>query len=186
MNESPRFSENGFLPPYLGKIEEQAGYSPHLLTSSEVVHLLGYTPTRRKMLRQFFMFRKKLHKCGVQRGVQWLGGSFVEKTEVTRSREPQDIDVVTLFGEHMPMIYNRIISEIPAFTDPAAMKENFALDSYFVKLPTTQSQNLDEITFWSSLFGHSKQNVWKGYICLDLDRRLAQDDNALILLNEAQ
>ena len=149
----------------------------------EVVKLLGYTGPRQKMLANFLAVRALLHEAGVQRGEQWLAGSFVERTAQTRSREPADIDLVTVFGEHEDDVYNGIVERIPQFQSPQAMKRRYDLDAYYFQLPSGGSADLGDLLFWSAFLSHTTQNVWKGYVRVELDPNWALDAEAVRLLN---
>ena len=177
------FGTNGLLPPYLGVRTERVGYSPHLFTLPEVVELLGYTGARRGLLRRLLTVRAELHAAGVRRGEQWLAGSFVERTELTRDREPQDLDLVTLFGQHDPLVYRRLMQRIPQFQDPAAMQERFGLDAYYFRRPDGSDDSLDDLLYWSAFFSHTTQNVWKGYVRVLLNPEEALDAQAVRDLN---
>ena len=149
----------------------------------EVVETFAVTAARRTILRNVLVVRKVLQACGVINGVQWLGGSFVEQTALTRGRDPNDIDLVTYFGEHAATVYNELLRRLPEFTDPSQMQAKYLIDNYFEQFLRDQTDMLGKVVYWSNLFGHTQQNVRKGYLQVSLDPAWALDAEALTLLN---
>ena len=129
----------------------------------------GNTPARREIAAAFLDYRAALHGVGLTRGFQWVNGSFVEDSLQNRAREPRDVDVVTFF--HMPEGYG-----------PESLPDSFlevmtlgspriptSIDAYHVVLDAGDLRYLsNRITYWNSLWSHTRDGKWKGYLEIDL------------------
>lgn len=90
----PPFTIDGVLPPYVGPSGPGGAFedlSPYEVSATEVVATLGATQNRQDILRNWLAHRGLLRDAGIQRGFQWLDGSFLEQ------KEPNDLDVVSFF-----------------------------------------------------------------------------------------
>ena len=63
--------------------------SPYVVTALEVVTSLGTSEARKTILRGWLLHRATLRAVGLDRGFQWLDGSFVEDKVL------KDLDVVS-------------------------------------------------------------------------------------------
>jgi hypothetical protein len=63
--------------------------SPYVVTALEVVTSLGTSEARKTILRGWLLHRAALRAVGLDRGFQWLDGSFVEDKVL------KDLDVVS-------------------------------------------------------------------------------------------
>ena len=92
-------------------------------------------------------------------------GSFVENIEQSSApRSPEDIDVVTFFYWNENNVFYREL------LDPRITKPNFNVDAYGVEL----GKPLDvatavQIGYWHGMWSHRRNQVWKGFIQVDLD-----------------
>src|SRR5690606_2626974 len=97
----PNFDHNFVIPPHLGDPTKLIQVSPYLTTTLELCQVLGYNPERRRILSKFLQFRQRMNDHKITKGFQWLDGSFLENVEITESRSPNDLDVVTFYAiEH--------------------------------------------------------------------------------------
>lgn len=115
-------------------------------------------------------------------GFQWVDGSFVTDITKIEGREPRDIDVVTFF--HLPTGYTqdalrRAYSDL---FDRARNKSLYATDALFLVLDNTNLHYLAQrFAYYNSLWSHTRQWEWKGYLELDLSGN--QDTQARTVLN---
>jgi len=78
----PDFNNIGLLPPYgYEGVAEIDGRSPYPTTLINFVERFAITAERTKLLQGFLDYRKNLRATGLDSGIQWIGGSFVEDCE---------------------------------------------------------------------------------------------------------
>ena len=178
----PSWNDKGLLPPYLGDPRSIANRSPYQISLADLVSQFGYTKARRQILSGFLNFRAALHQVGLVQGFQWVNGSFVGDIMKIENREPRDIDVVTFF--HLPEGYTqpdfyRVHSEI---FDRARNKDLYAMDALFLVLDSNDLRYLaNRFAYFNSLWSHTRQGEWKGYLALDLSTN--DDTVAWTMLN---
>ena len=121
---------------------------------------------------------------GLTRGFQWINGSFLENVEDNENRDPEDIDVVTFF--HLPNGYTEeslYEAHQPVF-DPNHIKSKYEVDAHYIQLDT---DHMDYIirssTFWYSLWSHTQDGRWKGYLQIDLANN--EDETARTEIGES-
>ena len=176
------WNASGLLPPYLGHPASSARRSPYAVSITDMVSRFGNTPVRRQILSGFLDFRSALHQAGLVQGFQWVDGSFVTDITKIEGREPRDIDVVTFF--HLPTGYTqdalrRAYSDL---FDRARNKSLYATDALFLVLDNTNLHYLAQrFAYYNSLWSHTRQWEWKGYLELDLSGN--QDTQARTVLN---
>jgi hypothetical protein len=170
----PDFDHNGLLPPHGHDATKRSNRSPYASTLLEVIKKLGWSSHRRSLLMGLIDYRAELRKIGLF-GVQWLDGSFVERHD----KEPNDIDVVTFVSsEHRAAVAQPGFSRLQS----PASKQAFGVDAYFVGVNTSETYRA-QVVYWSGLFGHSREGVWKGMIEVPLGSDDAdQDEHAAALL----
>lgn len=83
------FTKQGLLPP----VDARWGNSPIALSPEDLVHQLGRSKERIKLLQSLFRYRAELRAAGVT-GFQWVHGDFVEDCEGTREEPPFAIEVM--------------------------------------------------------------------------------------------
>lgn len=182
----PEWNSQGFLPPILpGEKGHSLSRSPYAINCMELVSRFGTNAQRRSILQGFLDYRKQLHALGLVQGMQWLDGSFVENIEALESRAPNDIDVVTFanipVGESQKSLVNRNMS---IFTN-AETKRAFNVDAYYVFLGEKADQGfIKQITYWYSMWSHTRSEQWKGFLQVDLNN--TDDESAVELLSSLQ
>ena len=159
----PAFQANGILPPFVGDVA-MGRRAPYRTTMPECVVAFGTLARRRVILRGLLAYRAQLRAAGVAKAFQWLDGRFVEEL----SREPNDVDVVTL-AEQVP-IGAALLPHRDLFL-AAKAKASFHCDGYFVQLGITNRAKVVERTaYWYGLFSHRRGSLeWKGLVEVQLD-----------------
>ena len=175
-NGIPEWDTSGMLPASVPEAPVARERSPYVVSLYEVAMRFGHTGPRRRLLIGLLDFRAELHRAGLTRGFQWLNGSFVENVEELRERQaPADIDVVTFFYIPNGHTAQSLVESFPALFDGKASKDAYAIDAYFVQLnQTTSEEIIGEATYWYSLWSHTRNGRWKGY----LQVALSGDDDA--------
>lgn len=178
----PAFDHNNVLPPHLGDPRVRGDLSPFPATSLEVCERFGGSAERRAILEKWLGFRGQLHALGITTGFQWLDGSFLEDVEATESRAPNDLDVVTFYsmppGEMALDFLNRIQESLPAFFDRRLSRMAFSLDHFGIHLGSSGAALVDHVRYWSGLFSHRRDGVWKGMLRVDLNTPV--EDNTAV------
>ena len=165
INPIPDWDVSGFLPAN----DQGQPTSPYEASLSDVVTRFGDTEARRRLFIGLLDFRSELHKAGLAQGFQWIDGSFVENIEDIEDRSPRDIDVVTFF--HIPYNHTQetLLQQFPNVFHRQKVKDTHKIDSYFVTLnQVTSARLISRSIYWNSLWSHNRDNVWKGYLQLDL------------------
>lgn len=169
----PAFDHNHVLPPHLGDPRVRGDLSPFPATSLEVCERFAASPERRGILGRWLDFRGKLHALGITTGFQWLDGSFLEDVETSKNRPPNDLDLVTFYavpaGEAPADFLNRVNNALPAFFDRRLSKMAFSLDHFSVHLGSPGAALVDHARYWSGLFAHNRDGVWKGMLRVELN-----------------
>ena len=169
----PAFNVSGVLPPYVGDSPTvKAEMSPYQTTMTALVKRFATSPERIEILMGLIGYREKLRSLGLQDGFQWIDGSFVEQVELTRSRPPADVDVVTF--ARRPAItdeewVNLAQANVQLF-DQTAVKTQFKCDAYFVDLGINPALIVSDTRYWFGLFSHQRDtSLWKGMLAVPLD-----------------
>ena len=102
-------------------------------------------------------------------GYQWLDGSFLEDVEARENRPPNDLDLLTLYWGYDLKFQKLLRREFPEFSDPSLSKKNFQLDHFPIDIGISPDLTVENIRYWIQLFGHNRDNIWKGMIRVDLD-----------------
>ena len=166
----PGWDATGIIPP--NHPDDPAGgtRSPYAVSLLELTVRLGDTERRRSLLDGLLRFRAALHTAGLTMGFQWIDGSFVENIEETEDRPPNDIDVVTFF--HIPDGHTQesLLQDFPRLFTPGQAKTDYGIDAYFVPLNQMPVENIiGRTAYWHSLWSHTRDGLWKGYLQVDLD-----------------
>ncbi|MDN4013690.1 hypothetical protein QX233_14525 [Chryseobacterium gambrini] len=165
----PDFDHNNVLPPHLGNPALISDISPYECTTLELCKKFSTSPHRVNLLEKFIEFRMKMRDSGMNCGFQWMDGSFLENIEVSESRQPRDIDVVTFFqGLTIPQLYD-IKVVFPEFFSPKLAKNIFFLDHYFVPIDHDPISTVESARYWIQLFTHKRNGIWKGMLKIPLD-----------------
>ncbi len=179
----PAFDHNGVLPPHRGDPRRRAELSPYPVTSLQVVERFFTSPEREAILRGWLALRTQLVADGMTDGFQWLDGSFMEDIERRETRPPGDIDVVT-FYRPAPAFHIQFAAlvALPAWADRDAAKQTYHVDHFLVDLTVAGEVLVDHTRYWSGLFSHTRDAVWKGMLRVQLQTP-ADDQAALDRLN---
>jgi len=170
----PDWNAQGVLPPNDPVNPTSAERSPYIISLTDFVLHFGTTEKRQDILIGFLDFRANLRTAGLDKGFQWIDGSFLENVETIESRKPADIDVVTFL--HLPagQTQQSFASAHPEIFDHAVTKTRFHVDAYFVSLDDNLPAYLVKSSaYWYSLWSHRRNGQWKGYLQIDLS---ATDD----------
>ena len=175
VNPIPDWDLSGVLTPIDDNGEPSSPYEVSLL---DVVARLGGSEPRRRLLKGLLDFRARLHDANLDRGFQWIDGSFAENVELIRERPPADIDVVTFFYIPAEHTEESLISTFPELFDHRVVKETHSVDSYFVPMNQVIPQRLiSRSAYWNSRWSHRRGDfLWKGYLQVDLS--IGQDAEA--------
>lgn len=122
------------------------------------------------MLSGLLRFRSELRDVGIVSGFQWINGSFVERIESIDSREPGDIDVVTFY--HLPGDHTQSTLQAarPSLFSTKENRTRHKVDAFFVALDQSQPEYIVRMSaYWYSMWSHTHDNVWKGFVQIDLD-----------------
>ncbi|MBE7539342.1 MAG: hypothetical protein HS122_13135 [Opitutaceae bacterium] len=178
----PAFDTNNVLPPHLGNAISRADLSPYECTSIDLVARYATSAARASILRGFLDFRHKLQLRGLTIGYQWLDGSFLEDIEKLENRNPQDLDVLTVFWGYDSAFLNQLAGAFPAFIDPAESKRTYHLDHFPLWADESPWGAVENTRYWIQLFTHRRDGVWKGMLKIPLGSP-ADDDQARQDLN---
>ena len=165
----PDFDHNLVLPPHMGDPTNGSQVSPYPCTTVDLCRKLGTSAERKDILSKFLDFRGRLRAEGLTQGFQWLDGSFLEDIEAQASRPPKDLDVITFFWGYDIAFQQGLGLAFPEFFKPALAKMNYLLDHYPVDAGGPPAVTVEMTRYWSQLFSHNRQGVWKGMLKIDLD-----------------
>lgn len=181
----PDFDHNQVLPPHLGDPRRRAELSPYPATSEEICRKFATTGERREILRGWLRFRAELAGLGITQGFQWLDGSFLEQIEASENRHPKDLDIVTYYriptGFTPDTFVNTILARLPEFVDPDLSRLNFKLDHFPVTLTSSAEALVEHTRYWTGLFSHRRNGVWKGMLRVELNTPLDDAAGDMIL-----
>lgn len=169
----PAWNAQGNIPPINSIDQTSVERSPYNVSLTDFVLKFNTTPERLAILRGFMAYREKLHAVGLIQGVQWLDGSFLEDIENIEKRHPNDIDIVTFYslpnGKTQLDIY-KIDPSIFAHDSNSKnrIKSTYHVDAYMVDLGMQPKLLLQEATYWYSIWSHRRNQMWKGYVQVDL------------------
>lgn len=169
-NIFPGWDATGIIPPNSPDASVGTARSPYATSLPELATKLGDTEPRRILLEGLLNFRATLHTAGLLQGFQWIDGSFVENVEEMAGRPPNDIDVVTFF--HIPDGHTQesLFRGFPDLFTTGQVKAHYGIDAYFVLLNQTSVESIiRRATYWHSLWSHTRDGLWKGYLQVDLD-----------------
>ena len=150
-----------------------ADRSPYTVSLTDVVLRFGLSAERRIVLDGFLRYRAALHAAGLVQGFQWLDGSFLEHVELLESRPPNDIDAVTFYklpvGKTQLDLQVQAPDIFPISRDSKqTMKANYHVDAYAVHLGMASERLVEHGTYWYSMWSHRRNQIWKGYVQVDL------------------
>ena len=184
----PDHNLSGVLPPFFGvSPTDRSEVSPYLATISEFAQRFSYSAERLTLLAGFLEYRAELRKNGIVNGMQWVDGSFLEKTEESDSRPPGDIDIVTV--AHRPDFatgteeWKKYLMDRSELFRTQFTKPRYHCDAYFVDLDIQPELLIRNASYWYGLFSHRRITfLWKGIVEIPL---VSDDEEAVKALQEA-
>ena len=172
----PHWNAQGVIPPINELNPTAVERSPYRVSLADFVNRFALTPARNEIVRGFLEYRLALHHAGFVSGFQWLDGSFLEHTERLEGRDPKDIDVVTFL--HTPSNWVMNEDTLKLF-DHDEVKHRFKVDAYYVEPDTLPPRELSTWSaYWYSLWSHRRNQLWKGYVQIEL---APADENLLLM-----
>lgn len=179
----PDWNISGVLPPIRpGNPGHSPDRSPYQTTLMDIVDRFSYTPERRDILKGLLEYRTALHAAGITKGFQWLDGSFMEVVEVREGRAPNDVDVVTFF--HLPDGVSQLdlASAHASLFNHGHIKVTYKVDAYPVVLGAVfDSLHVKQLSYWYSMWSHTRQAQWKGFLQIDLSPEHDKEAESLLL-----
>lgn len=174
----------GVLPPFSADVFDGEVRSPYQATLAELVDRFGFSSERCTILDGLIRMRSNLRALGIDQGLQWIDGSFVENCEGVRGRPPSDVDVVTLMRRPAPFAvdaqWDAFLAGNANVFDSQWNKLQYQCDAYFIDLDTDPELLASDVTYWSGFFSHQRETFrWKGMVEIRLD---CDDEAALGVL----
>ena len=165
----PDFDHNLVLPPHAGDPRTPEQLSPYPCTTLELVQRFATSQERRDILHGLLSFRDRLKTVGLTRGFQWLDGSFLEDVETREARPPRDLDLVTVYWGYDRTALQQVAAAFPEFANRARAKAQYRLDHFSFDAGFRPELTLESARYWTLLFSHNRDGVWKGMLKIDLD-----------------
>lgn len=169
----PDWTAAGILPPVQGGLGGTTpDRSPYITTMPDLVSRFATTVERYKVLEGLLRYREALHELGLTSGFQWLDGSFAENIEVTASRPPRDIDVVTFFQLPQGVATQAELMTLnpELFTNA---KQDFKVDAYYLQVGQRTDENVvKRVAYWYGVWSHRRDTTWKGFLQVSLSPAL--------------
>ncbi len=181
-NPIPDFDHNLVLPPHLGNPTFMADISPYKCTTLQLCEKYATSQKRIDILKGFISFRQKLYNHNVFNGFQWIDGSFLEDVATREKREPNDLDVVTLYWGYDIAFQKDLMVKFPEFADNRLSKNSYLIDHFPFDISITPFITVDMTRYWMQLFSHNRDGVWKGMLQINIDTP-NEDRDALAYLN---
>jgi hypothetical protein len=165
----PQWTAQGVLPPINSAIPTTTDRSPYEVSLTDVVLRYATSPERNAIFEGFLRYRAALHAAGLDKGFQWIDGSFLENIELIEKRAPRDMDVVTFSHLQSGQTQADLLRDSPRLFNPVFAKVDYHVDAYFVQLNSDVPEPLvSQSTYWYSLWSHRRDGQWKGYLQIDL------------------
>ena len=171
----PEWNFEGLIPAINSPDPLAASRSPYSASLIDLVVRFGTTEIRRCLLSGLLEYRGDLHNAGIERGFQWIDGSFVQNVEDAESRGPKDIDIVTFL--HLPERHTEVTlaASYPQLFNRKRLRETYGIDAYFAVLnPDDLEGVVARAVYWSSLWSRTRGGSWKGYLQVEI----AADEDA--------
>ena len=165
----PQWTSQGVLPPVNQTAPTSAERSPYRVSLTDLVLRFATSPARQAILDGVLRYRSALHAVGLDRGFQWLDGSFLENVESIEKRDPRDVDIVTFFHPPDGRTQESLVRDSPRLFNHVHAKEDYHVDAYFVQLDGAAPEPLvAQSAYWYSLWSHRRNEQWKGYLQIGL------------------
>ncbi|TGV09037.1 hypothetical protein EN816_31545 [Mesorhizobium sp. M8A.F.Ca.ET.173.01.1.1] len=178
----PAWNLAGVLPP-IRPGEEGHGNdrSPYAATMLDVVDRFGTNNDRRVILSGLLDYRQALYHLNIVEGFQWLNGSFTEDVESLQGRSPNDVDVVTFFKLPAGETQASLWPQLHHLFDVGHTKQVFRVDGYPMLLAEVmEDRHVHQIAYWYSMWGHTRDRNWKGFLRVNLDPHADTDARQLL------
>ncbi len=174
----PDWNIQGLLPPIkLGEDGDSPKRSPYEIDIVTLINHFATSKERCTILDGLLRYRLALYEIGVREGFQWLDGSFMQDIETQESRPPNDIDVVTFLV--LPHKFDQ--DKLRNLFDTKYTKKEFFVDAYPFQLDINcDNSALKRVSYWYSLWSHTRDGIWKGFLQVNLDD--SKDAEAKVLL----
>lgn len=140
--------------------------SPYNIDSCHFVERFAFSSERRIIVEGFLEYRNLLYLQSITEGFQWIDGSFLEDVEALEMRNPRDVDVVTFF--RLPK--GKTQEDLADDLHPDAIKMRYHVDGYYVELADMVEWRVRQTVYWYSMWSHRRDNRWKGFIQIPLNR----------------
>lgn len=165
----PAWTADGVLPPINATQPVSPERSPYAVSLTDYVLRFSDTPERRAVLDGYLRYRAALHAADVVQGFQWLDGSFLEHVELIEARAPNDTDVVSFY--HLPpgTSQRQLATKLGPLVDHVSVKANYRVDGYLVHLGMAPERLTQQSAYWYSVWSHRRNQVWKGFVQIDLE-----------------
>lgn len=174
----PAWNSEGLIPPLdAGDPVSNTSRSPYEVDIADFCDYFGTSQERIAILKSFLKYRDLIYKTGITDGFQWVNGSFTEQIEARESRPPNDIDVVNCV--EIPAHYLKSEAAAAPIIYPLALKAhyqnqikiNFKVDAYTLHLGAHafNYNHCKLISYWYSLWSHTRDGTWKGFLSIKLD-----------------
>ena len=173
----PDWDSNGLLPANDVDNPISKNRSPYTVSLHDLVARFSNSEHRRKLLRGLLDFRAELRGAGIVAGFQWIDGSFAEHIEENENRIPIDIDLVTFLHLPIGLTAEALFQKFQSLFNRHNIKSKHSIDAYFVQLDGVMPEELvRESSYWHSVWAHTRDGQWKGFIQLGLadDDKLAR------------
>ncbi|MEA1625038.1 hypothetical protein RPN16_26185 [Salmonella enterica] len=170
-NEIPDWNDVGILPPISVSSPTSSNRSPYKTNTIELVSRYAFNKQRISILGGFLEFRSRLYEIGMVSGFQWVDGSFTENIELTESRPPNDIDVVTFFHTPEGQTQQSLMCKDMSLFLPEQgswRKSVFMVDSYWQSLSSEPEKLVERTVYWYSMWAHKRDLSWKGFLQVPL------------------
>lgn len=165
----PSWTTEGLLPPVNSPDGTSADRSPYRVSLTDLVLRFSTSSKRQEILDGFLHYREELHVLGFIQGFQWLDGSFLEEVETLEGRPPNDVDVVTFYDLPQDQTQADLLKANADLFNHEKVKKQFLVDGYLVQRTGNDIDGLIEYTtYWYSMWSHRRNQVWRGYLQVDL------------------
>lgn len=182
----PRWNDQGVLPPVNPVDPASIDRSPYWVSLPALIRRFATSPQRRAILAGFLRYRADLHALGLTQGFQWLDGSFLEDVERLENQPPNDLDVVTFFDLPREVSPESLYDRNKEIFHHDSSKRMYHVDGYFVQLLVDDFGDVDDIidqtTYWYSMWSHRRNQMWKGFLKIDLAP--VEDEDSLLAFDD--
>lgn len=177
----PLWNSSGLLPAHDLDSPVSHQRSPYVVTVAEFVTALATTPQRRAIADGLLRYRAGLHDLGFLTGFQWVDGSYCTDVETLENRPPGDIDVVTFLHSPDQMDRAAVAAAHPQLFFSDLAKQQFNCDAYVVDFNgATPEAVVASAAYWSSVWGHTRGGIWKGFLQITLNPNFDEQARELL------